>query len=653
MKSHHIKTDRLRTRARLHSSRLQLEWLEDRCLLDGGLSDPNQVVMPTHLPPQPAGVSFVDSAFGTTLRRVSDTSERGGFETQIYSQLQAFSSDSEYLLLTGSDGYVVRRVDDLSRVAGLETSNWNVPRWHPTRPHVLVHFDRNDDSDVTLQFTDVDSLVTDDVFTFPAMYETILGNQSFDEVSDDGRWIAGMVTRNDGERVIFTLNIETRTLGALVPVTGLYDSAACSRDPEWGVIEPDWIAPSPLGRYLVVQWPRDGVARCSGLETFDIEAGAFVGRVYDGHQHGDLGVMPDGVTEFFMTFELAAPPPNNDRPAIGVRLLPGTATVSEPTFVRVLDWGNGEHISCRGPNGVCVVTAGTLADNGWNPFEGEVFIQRTDGSVLRLAHHRSSSCGYWVQPRATISRDGRYVVFASDWAGQSSANSCRGGNDLGSGDPYIIDLGATPPEDPPADPPPDEPPSPSSVSADLSVTALAAPEPARVGRKLVYTLTVSNSGGLDATDARLTYTLPRGVRFISAVPSQGSCRSRRVVVCNLARIDSGDSATVLITVRPTAARRINNQIEVTTTSDEHSVDDNIIMLEIEVVGRRNRHARAATHTATGTASVLVANVTPDFETRLDKTVPPQALGSFNRTVRRGIDSFGSRDLLRFLHTESR
>jgi len=398
------------------------------------------------LPVQPVGVAFTEPTFGTTLRRVSATSVSREFETPIYSQLQAFSSDDEYLLLTGSNGYVVRRLNDLSLVAGLDTSTWNVPRWHPTRPHVIVHFDANVDADVTVQFTDVDSLVTTDVFTFPPQYRTILGNQSFDEVSDDGRWIAGMVTRSDGGRAMFTLNLESQTVGVLIPLSGLYDSGTCARDPQWGLIEPDWLAPSPLGRYLVVQWPRDGIARCSGLETFDIQTGAFVGRVYDGHQHGDLGVTPDGANEFFMTFELSAPPPDNNRPAIGVRSLPGTNTVSEPQFVRVLDWGNSEHISCRGPAGVCVVTAGTLADNGWNPFEGEIFIQRTDGSVLRIAHHRSSSCGYWVQPRATISRDGRYVAFASDWAIHTGRESCTGGNDLGAGDPYVIDLSSSGPD---------------------------------------------------------------------------------------------------------------------------------------------------------------------------------------------------------------
>lgn len=402
-------------------------------------NDPKAIVPLLPLARQPVGVVFHDPAFGTTLRRVSASSERGGFETQIYSQLQAFSLDDTYLLLTGAEGYVIRRRSDLTAVSNLDSSLWNVPRWHPLQAHVIVHFDRADDEDVTLQFSDVDSGQTTDIFTFPPEYHSLLHNQSFDEISEDGRWLAGMVLREGGVAVIFALNLENRELGALLPIPELY-AGPCAPDPIWGEVEPDWVGVSPLGRYLVVQWERDGTSRCSGLETFDLETGEWQGRVYEGHQHGDLGIQPDGEREFFMTFELAAPPPDNGNPAIAIRLLPGAATASPPIFLQVLEWGIGAHISCRGPRGVCLVTADSLDSNGWNPFEGELFLQYTDGKVRRLLHHNSSSCGYWVQPRASLSRDGRYAVFASDWGMQTGTPSCDQDTELGAGDPYLVDL---------------------------------------------------------------------------------------------------------------------------------------------------------------------------------------------------------------------
>ncbi|MCK6556697.1 dockerin type I repeat-containing protein [Candidatus Binatia bacterium] len=401
-----------------------------------GLPDPVVVVTPAPLAVQPPGIAFVDPVFGTTLRRVSAASSGGGFETQTYSQLQAFSTDDTYLLLTGSTGYVVRRVADFSAVDGLDTSEWNAPRWLATSPHALVHFDSNADTTVRVQRTDVATRQTTTLFTFPSIYSRVRVNQSFDELSRDGRWLAALLVRNDGSEAIVALDLQDLTLGAELSVPALY-AGPCSPDPTWGELEPDWLSASPLGRYIAVQWPRDGTTRCSGLETFDIRTGAFVGRVYDGHQHGDLGVELDGDTEIFMTFELYH---WSGSLSIGVRALPGTATASPPAYVQILDWGNAEHISCRGPYGVCLVTAGFDTGNGWSAFEGELFLQYTGGSVLRLAHHRSSSCGYWVQPRASISRTGRYVVFASDWGTEAG---CYGdGDGLGLGDAYVIDLWA-------------------------------------------------------------------------------------------------------------------------------------------------------------------------------------------------------------------
>lgn len=401
----------------------------------GGISDPTLIVTPVTLPLQPVGAPFVDPPFRTTLRRVSNLSDRGGQgETGIYSQLQAFSSDNAYVLLQGPNGFVVRRTGDFSPVS-LNTSEWNVPRWHPAQPHVIVHFDTNADRDVTLQFTNVDTGTTTDVFTFPPQYVAVFNNESFDEISDDGRWVVGMVRRDDGQPAFFTLDIQNRQLGVLRLLADFYSSGECLPHPEFGQIGPDWTAPSPLGRYLVVQWRRDGTARCSGLETFDIRTGAFTGRVYDGHQHSDLGVLPDG-TEFLMVFEFFHPSGNL---SIGLRRLPGTATVSQPEYLLVLPWAaGGDHISCRGPRGLCVVSGSGQTDGVWYPFEDEIYILRTDGSVSRLAHHRSTRCGYWSQPRASVSRDGRYVIFASDW-GRGNPAGCGDGQ----ADAYIIDLGTT------------------------------------------------------------------------------------------------------------------------------------------------------------------------------------------------------------------
>ena len=120
-----------------------------------------------------------------------------------------------------------------------------------------------------------------------------------------------------------------------------------------------------------------------------------MGRTYDGHQHGDLGLSAGG-GEFFMTYVLGAP--LSPRPAVG----------------------QAGHISRQGSAGVCLVSNGSSLGDAWQTMDGELLLVYADSTVaqphlLRLAHYRASGCGYWVQPRASLSLAGRYAVFASDW----------------------------------------------------------------------------------------------------------------------------------------------------------------------------------------------------------------------------------------------
>ncbi|KKL19788.1 hypothetical protein LCGC14_2461970, partial [marine sediment metagenome] len=188
----------------------------------------------------------------------------------------------------------------------------------------------------------------------------------------------------------------------------------------------------------------DGTSRCSGLETYDIETGKFAGRVVAGHSHGDLGVTAAG-REFFMTdLTDASHPAGTGQTGLAWYPLPGTATAAKPHFVQLLDWKAAMgHISCQGPAGVCLVSSvsdstATCCRRGWQPFQGEVWLQYVEGGgkpnfgpVKRLAHHRSSEQGYWAQPKGTLSRDGRYALFGSDWGIDKGRERV---------DPYLIRL---------------------------------------------------------------------------------------------------------------------------------------------------------------------------------------------------------------------
>ena len=89
--------------------------------------------------------------------------------------------------------------------------------------------------------------------------------------------------------------------------------------------------------------------------------------------------------------------------------------------------------------------------------------------------------------------------------------------------------------------------------ADLSLALSAAPNPVTVGQTLTYTLNVSNAGPSVATGTVLSDSLPAGVSFVSAQPSQGSCSGTATLSCSLGTLAVGGSASVVIQVIPNAA----------------------------------------------------------------------------------------------------
>lgn len=113
--------------------------------------------------------------------------------------------------------------------------------------------------------------------------------------------------------------------------------------------------------------------------------------------------------------------------------------------------------------------------------------------------------------------------------------------------------------------------------ADLSITKTDQTDPVAVGQDLSYTLVVTNNGPSSATNVTLTDTLPSGVIFVSAVPSQGTCsHTGGVVTCTLGTIPNGGTATVTITVQPTVNNigTIVNRSEVSSDALDPTPTDN-------------------------------------------------------------------------------
>ena len=118
--------------------------------------------------------------------------------------------------------------------------------------------------------------------------------------------------------------------------------------------------------------------------------------------------------------------------------------------------------------------------------------------------------------------------------------------------------------------------SPAWADARLDIVKIDAPDWVAVGQDLVYTIDVTNTGPTDAAESvQLVDNLPANATFRSAVVTSGggNCSEPEVgatggtVRCNLGNIASGNTETVTIRVRPTAAAGEAGFVDNTATAE--------------------------------------------------------------------------------------
>lgn len=375
-------------------------------LLNASVNDPDISINVDPLAKPSYGQIYTDAAFDTQLRRIGNASN-GGMDRHEYSQLQAFNADSTLIMQTTDNGITIRDVLTLETIFnnfdGGSYGNINSPNWNPSNANEVYYFDDNADETIRLLKVNVRTGQEILIQELPAQYLRIFGSTSWEEISYNGKYKVIYVSRRDGGYSILLLNLLTGQI-----ITDIDD------DTTYG---PNWVAASPGGNYIVVQWNQSGVGQKEGVAVYD-KSGGYQGHVHDTTAHGDLGFDENG-NEIYVTLAFG-----NDLLIVST-VLPGSANFTSGHDKILLDpnWDNADHISCKGPAGLCVITSGS---SGMEPFAGEIYLVYTAGIaadygensnaiVSRLTQHRSSQCSYYHQPHASISRDGKYVVFASDW----------------------------------------------------------------------------------------------------------------------------------------------------------------------------------------------------------------------------------------------
>jgi uncharacterized repeat protein (TIGR01451 family) len=166
------------------------------------------------------------------------------------------------------------------------------------------------------------------------------------------------------------------------------------------------------------------------------------------------------------------------------------------------------------------------------------------------SHGNDSSCPWYANSNAswiaiTSGRSGSGNAWIS-YSVAPNAGSDRQGTLTIAGQTFTVNQGAAPPP-----------------AADLSITKTDSPDPVIVGNNITYTIAVTNNGPNSATGVIVSDTLPAGVTFVSATPSQGSCSGTSAVSCALGSLSNGASATVTLVVTATQTGSVSNTASVT------------------------------------------------------------------------------------------
>lgn len=148
---------------------------------------------------------------------------------------------------------------------------------------------------------------------------------------------------------------------------------------------------------------------------------------------------------------------------------------------------------------------------------------------------------------------------------------------------------------------------------DLAASLLASEDPVALGSDLVYTLRVDNLGATRATGVRLENLLPAAAELLDIAGSEAICRESQLVSCAIPDLEASQSATIFVTVRPSAEGVLTTVLNVTSESVELDGSNNRAVLTTTVEAEASEN-----HPPVADAGPD-QNVGPDTEVTLDGT----------------------------------
>jgi len=120
--------------------------------------------------------------------------------------------------------------------------------------------------------------------------------------------------------------------------------------------------------------------------------------------------------------------------------------------------------------------------------------------------------------------------------------------------------------------------------ADLSVNLTASPNPVVFGSNLTYRIAVTNRGPDTATNVVVSDTLPAGLNWVGATPSQGTCSfATGVVTCAVGDMPPGAIALINVLTTPATLEKITNLVTVASDVGDLNGTNNVSSNVVTVI----------------------------------------------------------------------
>ena len=190
-------------------------------------------------------------------------------------------------------------------------------------------------------------------------------------------------------------------------------------------------------------------------------------------------------------------------------------------------------------------------------------------------------------------------------------------------------------------------------TADLSITKTDSPDPVTVGTALTYSIEVTNAGPDTATGVVVTDELPKGVTYVSATTTAGSCAvaaNKRRVTCALGTV--GTVPGPVNSPGPVYSTSASIGIQVLAPKKAGSISNRASVKGVEKDPKSgNNSATATTRVVAAPKAAPSATCRGQRATVIGTAAADNLFGTAGRDVvvaRRGSDriaTFGGRDLV--------